>query len=78
VTGGESMGEYEQFLQEKNQIDYLLKKGFSFYKVSENLSGAIVEFRKSDHEQELVHVLTPNGRKYFSALLLQQQVTNKK
>lgn len=72
------MGEHEQFLQEKNQIDYLLKKGFSFYKVSENLSGAIVEFRKSNHEQEIVRILTPNGRKYFSTLLLQQQVTNKK
>ena len=40
------MSEYQEFLQERDRIDYLVQMGYKIKTITENLSGAIVEFRK--------------------------------
>lgn len=73
------MSEYQQFLQERDRIDFLIQKGYKIKKITENLSGAIVEFEKSEsHNKEMkretLHIVTPNARKYFSVKLIQQKM----
>ena len=74
------MSEYQQFLQEREQIDFLIDKGYKIKNITENLNGAVVEFEKvesSDEKSfETLHIQTPNARKYFSVKLIQQQVSN--
>jgi hypothetical protein len=72
------MSEYEQYLQERDRIDLLIEKGYKIKKITENLSGAMVEFAKSESQSketksETLHILTPNARKYFSVKLIQQR-----
>ena len=66
------MSDYQQFLQERDQIDFLLQKGYKIKKVTENLSGAIVDFEKSE-DTETLHILTAEARKYLSVKVIQQQ-----
>lgn len=72
------MSEYQQFLQERDRIDFLIQKGYRIKKVTEHLNGDTVEFEKCENnmeetEVETLHISTPNGRKYFSVKLIQQQ-----
>ncbi|MBD1382486.1 hypothetical protein [Metabacillus arenae] len=70
------MSEYNQFLQERERIDFLLQKGYKIKNITENLSGAFVEFEKIEEpheENETLHILTPDARKYFSVVLIKQQ-----
>jgi len=70
------MSEYKVFLQERDRLDFLTQKGYKIKNITENLSGAFVDFEKtvdSITEIETVHVITPEGRKYFSVLLIKQQ-----
>lgn len=66
------MSEYQIFLKERDQIDFLFQKGFRINSITENLSGAFVDFQKED-VTETLHIVTPEGRKYFSVLLIKQQ-----
>lgn len=75
---GEGMSEYQQYLQEREKMDLLIQKGYKIKKVTENLSGAMVEFEKSESQSketksETLHIVTPNARKYFSVKLIQQR-----
>lgn len=70
------MSEYKMFIEERDKIDYYLQKGYQIKSVTENLSGAFVDFYKKDGDKEMVetlHVITPEGRKYFSVMLIKQQ-----
>lgn len=72
------MSDYQQFLQERDRIDFLIGKGFKIKSISENLSGSFVEFEKKEDSQsevgkETLHILTAEARKYFAVKLLQQQ-----
>ncbi|MCM3724739.1 hypothetical protein M3226_03385 [Neobacillus cucumis] len=71
------MSEYQQFLKERDLVDYYIQKGFQIKTITENLSGAYVYFEKKDSngskETETIHLLTPAARKYFSVRLIQQQ-----
>ena len=71
------MSEYQQFLQEREQIDFLIDKGYKIKNITENLNGAIVEFEKIENNKEksfeTLQIQTPNARKYFSVKLIQQQ-----
>ena len=51
------MSDYQYFLSEKTQIDELIGKGFVITHVTENLSGAIVDFVLPDktEKQQLHH-----------------------
>ncbi|MFD1736499.1 hypothetical protein ACFSCX_07965 [Bacillus salitolerans] len=69
------MSDYQQFLAERDKIDFLLQKGFRIKSVTENLSGAFVEFEKASEEEteiQVLHVLTAEARKYFSVVLMKQ------
>lgn len=72
------MSEHQLYLQEKEKIDALLEKGYRIVEVTENLSGAFVQFEwpdgtKGTNKREQLHILTPDARKYFSNLIVKQQ-----
>lgn len=65
------MSDYQYFLSEKTQIDELIGKGFVITHVTENISGAIVDFVLPDKaEKQQLHITTADARKYFSRYLL--------
>ncbi|SDC41686.1 hypothetical protein SAMN04487777_101802 [Priestia aryabhattai B8W22] len=69
------MSSYHEYMAEREKIDFLLQKGFKITVVTENLSGAFVTFErieKNQTEQETLHLLTADARKYFSSVLIQQ------
>ncbi|MGG0336693.1 hypothetical protein [Priestia aryabhattai] len=68
------MSSYHEYMAEREKIDFLLQKGFKITAVTENLSGAFVTFErieKNQTEQETLHILTADARKYFSSVLIQ-------
>ncbi|MCM3017473.1 putative GNAT superfamily acetyltransferase [Priestia megaterium] len=69
------MSSYHEYMAEREKIDFLLQKGFKITAVTENLSGAFVTFERPENnqtEQETLHILTADARKYFSSVLIQQ------
>lgn len=69
------MSSYHEYMAEREKMDFLLQKGFKITAVTENLSGAFVTFErieKNQTEQETLHILTADARKYFSSVLIQQ------
>ena len=72
------MSDYQQFLQERDQIDFLLTKGYRIKDIAEDLNGAKVEFEKKDSfnnglvSKEILYIYTADGRKYFSVKLIEQ------
>ena len=67
------MSEYREFLQERDRLDFMVQQGYRIKNVVENLSGAFVEFENAKGENEIIQILTPDARKYFSVLVLKQQ-----
>lgn len=66
---------YQEFLAERDKIDFLIQKGYSIRAVQENLDGAFVQFErkeKGESQTETLHIRTADGRKYFSAFLIRQ------
>lgn len=67
------MSEHQQFLDERDQIDFLIQKGCRINGVREHLNGASVDFlHPNGNVTETLLIGTANGRKYFSSLLIQQ------
>ena len=67
------MSEYQQFLNERDKIDFLIEKGYRINAVNEHLNGATVDFlHPKGNVTETLLIGTPNGRKYFSSLLIKQ------
>lgn len=73
------MSEHQQYLQEREQIDFLIDKGYQIKTIAENLDGDIVTFEKTDINKEIstetLLIQTPKARKHFSVKLIQQQTT---
>lgn len=72
------MSDHREFEAEREKIDFLLEQGYIIKGVTENLSGAFLEFEYKGSEegkskQESLHILHPDSRKYFSTILVQQQ-----
>ncbi|WP_027409696.1 hypothetical protein [Anoxybacteroides tepidamans] len=70
---------YQEFLVEREQIDYFIRRGYLIKRIYENLSGTFVEFElkrsNSSREQKLqktLHIYNADARKYVSSLLIQQ------
>lgn len=66
---------YQEFLAERDKIDFLIQKGYSIRAVQENLDGAFVQFEKKgdgETETETLHIMTADGRKYFSVFLIRK------
>ncbi|WP_026695668.1 hypothetical protein [Peribacillus kribbensis] len=75
------MSEHQQYVLEREQIDDLLQKGYKIKKVIESLSGDIVQFEQDSNTEEeptkeILLILTPNARKYFSVKLIEQAQGN--
>jgi hypothetical protein len=70
------MSDYQQFLQERDRIDFLIQKGYKIKCITENLSGAFVEFEnlQNENSKETLHILTAEARKYFSVKVIQQNI----
>jgi hypothetical protein len=71
------VSDYQQYLAERERIDYLIQKGYCIKGVLENLSGAYLQFEKGEHEEketETLHILTAEARKYFSVIMLTQKL----
>ncbi|WP_282033433.1 hypothetical protein [Metabacillus indicus] len=66
------MSDYQEYLAERDKIDYYLGKGWKISSVTENLSGAFLVFKDQDDTEAEMHVKTADGRKYFSAMLIAQ------
>ncbi|ADC49864.1 hypothetical protein BpOF4_09040 [Alkalihalophilus pseudofirmus OF4] len=73
------MSDYQEYLAERDEIDYLIQQGYVIKGVTENLSGAFVEFElpaqsmsRGQQQYERLHIKTADARKYFSVLLLKQ------
>lgn len=67
------MSDYQQFLQERDQIDFYLQKGYYMKNIIEDLNGTTVEFSNKENNSEMVYLTTANARKYFSVKLIEQQ-----
>ncbi|MBN9653936.1 hypothetical protein J0K78_06645 [Halobacillus sp. GSS1] len=72
------MSDHREFEAEREKIDFLLEQGYVISGVTENLSGAFVEFQYKGNDSdksgiERLHILHPDSRKYFSTILVQQQ-----
>lgn len=75
------MSSYNEFVAEREKIDYLLEQGYIIKGVTENLSGAFLEFEyqgddSSNSKTERLHILNADTRRYFSNILIQQQKQN--
>ena len=69
------MSDYQQFLAERDKIDYFIDKGFRIKNVEENLEGAFLLLEKragADKQEETLHIKHADSRKYFSSLLIRQ------
>ena len=71
------MSDYQLFLQERDQIDFLIQKGYKSV-ITENLNGAILVFEKKgsskkEDKTETLHITTANARKYFAVKFIIQQ-----
>jgi hypothetical protein len=67
------MSDHQQFLNEKEKVNFLLQKGYKIQSINENLNGSYVDFvHPNDKKKETLHIQTANGRKYFSSILIKQ------
>ncbi len=68
---------YEEYINEKEQINRLIEQGYRISKVDENLSGAFVEFTRktneNEEEQKTLHIVTADARIHFSNLIIAEQ-----
>ncbi|MEI5908441.1 hypothetical protein WAK64_15435 [Bacillus spongiae] len=65
------MVNHQEYIAEREKIDFLIEKEFTIIDVTEDLNGSIVVFSKGEEEISL-HVKTAEARKYFSNLLVQK------
>ena len=67
------MSEHQQFLAERDKIDFLIQNAFRIQRVNEHLNGASVDFvHPEEKKTETLLIGNANARKYFSSLLIQQ------
>lgn len=69
------MSDYQQFLAERDKIDFFIDKGFRIKNVEENLEGAFLLLENrggTDKQEETLHIKHADSRKYFASLLIRQ------
>ncbi|PLR69521.1 MULTISPECIES: hypothetical protein [Bacillaceae] len=68
------MSDYQEYLSERDKIDYYLDQGYKIASVAENLSGAFLTFKSQTDQDDLIemHIKTAEARKYFSSKLMAQ------
>lgn len=69
------MSDYQQYLNERDKLDFFIQKGFRINAVHEHLDGASVElYHPISKDKESLIIGTANARKYFSSLLIKQNL----
>jgi hypothetical protein len=69
------MSDYQQYLNERDKIDYFIQKGYRISSILEHLDGATLELMHPEKkEKETLLIGTANGRKYYSSLLINQKL----
>ncbi|WP_102692304.1 hypothetical protein [Rummeliibacillus pycnus] len=67
------MSDFLQAVSEINKIDELLLQQYQMKKITENLEGALIEFKKFNHpEIQELHIGTADARKYASVKVFEQ------
>ncbi|WP_416149934.1 hypothetical protein ACM26V_02730 [Salipaludibacillus sp. HK11] len=72
------MSTYVNYVAEREKIDFLVEQDYIIKGVTENLSGAFLEFeyRGTDPQKnqiETLQILNADARKYFSMIIIDQQ-----
>lgn len=72
------MSAYNEFVIEREKIDYLVEKGYIIKGVTENLSGAFLEFEyrgidSSKSKTEMLHIENADARKHFTDIIIKQR-----
>ncbi|QFT89978.1 hypothetical protein FIU87_15035 [Bacillus sp. THAF10] len=72
------MSDYQQYVAEKEKIDFFIVKGYHIKSVEENLEGSFLLLEKNGDEKENVeqqtlHIKHADARKYFASILIRQQ-----
>jgi hypothetical protein len=69
------MSDHQQYLNERDKIDFFIQKGYRITSILEHLDGATLELMHPEKkEKETLLIGTANGRKYFSSLLIIQKL----
>jgi hypothetical protein len=69
------MSDHQQYLNERDKIDFFIQKGYRITSILEHLDGATLELMHPEKkEKETFLIGTANGRKYFSSLLINQKL----
>jgi hypothetical protein len=69
------MSDHQQYLNERDKIDFFIQKGYRITSILEHLDGATLELMQPEkNEKETLLIGTANGRKYFSSLLINQKL----
>ncbi|KPB05115.1 hypothetical protein [Bacillus sp. CHD6a] len=71
------MSDYQQYIAEKEKIDFFIHKGFRIKEVEENLEGSFLVLERRDSQKEIsheetLHIKHADSRKYFASLLIKQ------
>jgi hypothetical protein len=74
MKGSVVMSSFKEFLEERNQIDSLIMKGYKIKTIRESLDGAFVEFEnEAEFEKHItLHIMNADTRKYFASILIRQ------
>ncbi|GGF94867.1 hypothetical protein [Paenibacillus abyssi] len=69
------MSAYEEFWEEKQEIDALMEKGFTIVGVAEIMDGMDVRFAReaSEPNQTGLRLLSADARKYIVGLIIEKQ-----
>ncbi|MFD2208223.1 hypothetical protein ACFSMW_00715 [Virgibacillus halophilus] len=72
------MSTYDAFLEEKLQVDSLLKQGYTIIGLNGTLDGDVVEFEDKLRADKKTLLLTnPDSRKYFATRYIKQRELEK-
>ncbi|WP_026677966.1 hypothetical protein [Fictibacillus gelatini] len=74
------MSAYEEYISEKEKLDFLVERGYRIVKVTETLDGSIVEFELREKmpgnnrdKKEVLQLSNADARKYCSSIIIEQQ-----
>ncbi|MGJ9457437.1 hypothetical protein [Oceanobacillus sp. CF4.6] len=70
------MSNYQEFIEEKQEIDALLKDNYRIKKITGTLEGDVVEFEKQGEfaVKRSILLTNPDSRKYVTTLLIKKQL----
>ncbi|WP_249872434.1 hypothetical protein [Oceanobacillus saliphilus] len=70
------MSNYQEFIEEKQAIDALMKDNYRIKKITGTLEGDVVEFEKQGEfaVKQSILLTNPDSRKYVTTILIKKQL----